>query len=442
MTEQIQSPGADEIQRVAALVEEKGIQTVRVSLGDLHGIARGRAVPAPVFLNDIARGGMYMTNFLLAIDSACGIAPITSIDLTNGFPNWRMVPDLTTFTLLPWAPGQARVLADLCDPDGHPAAMPRSLLKRVLAQAHEAGFTVDSALEYEFYVFRRDATGNPVPFDTTIQYSSELVHARAEEVWAPIFAAMPEMGIGVEAVSHEYSPAQLEINLTHQRGLRAADDGFQFKTSVKELLDRRGLLATFMAKPLNGSNGNGCHLHVSLLDREGRNLFDDRSAEHGVSNLFWRFLAGQVRHARGMMALTSPTLNCYKRVVPNRFAPLTATWGFEDRTTLIRIPLQRGSATHQENRIASAAANPYLVTAAIVAAGLDGIKRDVDLPPEADALPRSMPEALAALQVDDLIADTFGEQFIRDYVAIKTMEVERAQMYVTDWDRQEYMEMF
>jgi glutamine synthetase len=251
------------------------------------------------------------------------------------------------------------------------------------------------------------------------------------------------MGIGVEAVQHEYTHGQLEINLAHQRGLRAADDGFQFKTSVKEILARRGYLATFMAKPMNTGNANGCHVHVSLLDGDGHNLLDDPAAEHGVSQAFWHFLAGQLEHAAGMMALTSPTLNCYKRLVPNRFAPLAATWGWEDRTMLIRIPMQRGPATHLENRIASAAGNPYLVTAAILAAGLDGIRRKAPVPDRQNAppLPRSMPEALDALQADTVMVRTFGEQFVRDYVAIKMMEVERARTYVTDWDRQEYMEM-
>ena len=336
------------------------------------------------------------------------------------------------------------MLADLYDPDGQPAALPRRLLKTVLAEAQRDGFTVDSALEYEFYVFRTDATGNRVPFDLSIQYASELVHAQAEDIWAPIFAAMEGMGIGVEAVQHEYTHGQMEINLAHQRGLRAADDGFQFKTSVKEILARRGYLATFMAKPLNTGNANGCHVHVSLLDGDGRNLLDDPAAEHGVSQTFWHFLAGQLEHAAGMMALTSPTLNCYKRLVPNRFAPLAATWGWEDRTMLIRIPMQRGPATHLENRIASAAGNPYLVTAAILAGGLDGIRRKAPLPDGQNAppLPRSMPEALDALQADTVMVRTFGEQFVRDYVAIKMMEVERARTYVTDWDRQEYMEMF
>ena len=444
MSEGMTLPNGDEIARVAQLIEETGIHAVRVSLCDLHGIARGRPVPARAFLDRVARDGMFMTNFLLAIDTAVGIAPVTSIDLTNGFPNWRMVPDLTTLTPLPWAPGQARVIADLYDPDGQPAALPRRLLKSVLAEAQRDGFTVDSALEYEFYVFRTDATGNRVPFDLSIQYASELVHAQAEDIWAPIFAAMEGMGIGVEAVQHEYTHGQLEINLAHQRGLRAADDGFQFKTSVKEILARRGYLATFMAKPLNTGNANGCHLHVSLLDGDGHNLFNDPAAEHGVSQAFWHFLAGQLEHAAGMMVLTSPTLNCYKRLVPNRFAPLAATWGWEDRTVLIRIPMQRGPATHLENRIASAAGNPYLVTAAILAAGLDGIRCKAPLPDgqNAPSLPRSMPEALDALQADTVMVRTFGEQFVRDYVAIKTMEVERARTYVTDWDRQEYMEMF
>ncbi len=444
MGDELPMPREDDITRVTELIEEHDITSVRVSLGDLHGIARGRTVPSDAFLDAVASGGTYFTNFVLAVDSACGIAPISAIDLTNGFPNWRLIPDLTTFTPLPWAPGQARVLADLYDPDGHPAPMPRALLKRQLAQAEANGVTVDSALEYEFTVFQRDQSGNTIPFDTTLQYGSELVHARAEPIWQPIFTAIAGMGIAVEAFSHEYSPAQCEISLAHQRGMRAADDAFQFKTSVKEVMGRHGYLATFMTKPLNDANANGCHVHISLLDRDGHNLLVDPDAESGVSPLFWHFLAGQLAHAPAMVALTSPTLNCYKRLVPNRFAPITVNWGWEDRTVLLRIPMQRGSGTHIENRLPSAASNPYLALAAVLAAGLDGIRTQKPMPASDSAppLPRTLPDALETLRADETLVEAFGEQFISDYATIKRMEVDRANAYVTDWDRNEYMEMF
>jgi glutamine synthetase len=440
--------------QVAAFIAEHGVKAVRVSFADLHGVARGRTVPARAFVAEVLEDGMEMSNAVFAMDTAGGIALGTSIPMDIGFPNWRMIPDLDTFGPVGGRPGEARVLADVVDPGGAPVEVaPRTVLQRQVERLARRGWHGRAAPEVEFYLFHaRAAGGPPQPVMTTVQYNSELKHAAMSPILSPVLAALEEEGHEVEALGQEYSPSQYELNFRHRPILEAADRLFTAKATLKEVLAAEGYLATFMPKPLAQANGSGCHVHLSLYDGEGHNLFSDPASRDGLSDLCRRFIGGLLFHAGALFCLTNPTVNCYKRVVPGRFAPVNVTWGYDNRTCLVRVPRARGEATHIEFRAPSAIANPYITLAAVLAAGLDGVERGLDPGPAtggdayqdrtAARLPGSLPEALRALAADDALMALIGPTFCQDFLAIKAHEAERFAHAVTDWEWDEYLDMY
>lgn len=439
---------------VREFIASHSIESVRVSFADLHGVSRGRVVPARAFLEGVLRDGMEMSNAVFVMDSSGGIAPGTSIPMDRGFPNWRMVPDLKTFGPVPWKPGEARVLCDVLDEEGEAVpVLPRIVLKQQLARLLGMGFEGRAAPEYEFYLFApRNGGAPPEPVMPTVQYNSELKHAAVSHIFAPLLRALSEEGADVEALGQEYSPSQYELNLAHRPFLQAADGALIVKESVKEALSDQGFLATFMSKPLAAANGSGCHIHVSLSGPGGENLFADPEAADGLSDLCRRFIGGLLDHARALFALTNPTVNCYKRVVPGRFAPVNVSWGYDNRTCLIRVPLSRDKGTHIEFRAPSALANPYVALAALLAAGLDGVARhlspsdpvrgDAYADPSLPPLPASLPEGLQALSADGVLREALGETFCSDFAAIKRHEAARFALAVTDWEWNEYLDMY
>jgi glutamine synthetase len=241
--------------------------------------------------------------------------------------------------------------------------------------------------------------------------------------------------------------------MTHFPGVTAADMAVHYRMAVKEIIHRMGFVATFMTKPLNGASGSGSHFHHSLFGPDGRNAFADPGGTHGLSDVCRWFIGGQLRHAAALCALANPSINSYKRQRPNTFAPCTSSWGLENRACLIRVPNGRGQSTRLENRVPGADNNPYLMMAAIYAAGLDGLRNKIepeyfiqgenayardDLPP----LPRSLAEALAALKADGALIEILGDEFVHSYSALKGNEVARFTDHVSDWEVREYLELF
>jgi glutamine synthetase len=262
---------------------------------------------------------------------------------------------------------------------------------------------------------------------------------------------MAQLGLEVFAVNHEFMNSQYEINLRHADALTAADRAFLLKTSIKDMAAQNGLLATFMGKPFNDQGGSGTHLHLSL-NREGRNAFDAADGPDGVSDEFRHFAAGVLEHASALMAFLNPTINAYRRIQPDSLAPTHANWGWDNRSTFIRVPPERGVATRLELRVGDGAANPYLAIAAVLAAGHDGIRRRLE-PPEpviGDAyradpaaagtqLPGALEEALDALEGDAVLREALGEQIVDTFLAVKRFEVERHRAWVSDWEIAEYL---
>jgi glutamine synthetase len=263
-----------------------------------------------------------------------------------------------------------------------------------------------------------------------------------------ITEALAGMGMGTFAANHEFMNSQYEINLRHAPALTAADRAFRLKVAVKDVAALNGMLATFMGKPFNDQGGSGFHLHVSA-DRDDDNAFADRNDPDGVSDELRRFTAGVLAHAPALMAFLNPTINAYRRIVPDSLAPINISWGWDNRTSFVRIPAERGRATRVEIRIGDGSANPYLAIAATLFAGLRGLREELPLPDPVrgdaytqeagGAVPTTLAEALDALEADEHLRDAMGEAIVTPFVAMKRFEIERHRSWVSDWERDEYL---
>jgi glutamine synthetase len=262
---------------------------------------------------------------------------------------------------------------------------------------------------------------------------------------------LAELGIGAIAVNHEFMNSQYEINLRHADAVTAADHAFLLKASVKDIAAMHGLIATFMGKPFNDQGGSGTHLHLSL-QRGGANAFDAPDKPDGVGDELRHFVAGILAHAPALMALLNPTINAYRRIQPDSLAPTHANWGWDNRSTFIRIPPERGGATRVEVRVGDGAANPYLAIAATLIAGADGIRRGLQAPapivgdayhadPEITGppLPTGLDLALDALQDDSVLRDGLGPEIVDTFLMVKRFEVDRHRAWVSDWEIAEYL---
>lgn len=422
------------------LIAAQGIEFVRIEQPDLHGIARYKIVPARQLAQVAARG----LNFPLApvtLGLHCEAVTGTGYQEELGYPDAVLRPDLSTFALLPWVDATARVLADPHHADdGRPVQVgSRWLARPLLAQLDALGYQLLSGFEYEFHLLdpesRQAAHADVRQFGGFAEADREVVYA--------ILRHAPALGLDATTANVEYGIGQVEINFAPAWGLAAADQAHVYKNAVKEIAAQGGRLATFMSKPRLDDSGNGCHYNQSLW-RNGRNAFVDTHSPDGLSDLARHFLAGQLLHAPALTAFLAPTVNCYKRFRPDSFAPWQADWGLDDRTVAWRAKSLRDHRTCIENRLGAAAANPYLVQAASLAAGLDGIRRELPLPPAATVrdrsradwqrLPTRLDAALDALERDERLGEALGSGVVAAYLAVKRAEIARARAAVGDYD--------
>ncbi|MBI4675511.1 MAG: glutamine synthetase [Chloroflexi bacterium] len=449
---------ADPIAATEKQLDAQGIEFVRFEQSDTHGIARSKTVPTRHFASFARRG----LNFLLgqlAFDAQAGVAMGSGYLESLGFPDSHILPDLSTLQVLPWADQTARVL---CEPhflDGRPAmAAPRLVVKKMLGELAELGYEVLSGFEYEFYVV--DAKTKQAPFPG-IQIFATLRNSFDEALVYEILRGMSAVGVDIITSNAEYGPGQMEINFAPARGVQAADDAFTFKNGVKEIAQRRGRMASFMTKPWIDQSANGCHYHLSLW-RGNQNAFLDANSADGLTQVAKQFIAGIVAHASALSAFAAPTVNCAKRYKLWSFAPANASWGFENRSVAVRVKSTRDERTHIENRLGGGSSNPYLLMAATLAAGMDGIKNNLSAPPAVDgvaygmeglpALPARLESALAALDADTALRDALGAEFIQVFTAVKRHEIAKAQAAIPEfessdfvnnvyeWERDEYFE--
>jgi len=361
-----------------------------------------------------------------------------------------LIPDPDTLQTIPWLPATARLICTgYWAPDEPQKAAPRWVLASLVGEANRLGYDVMMGHEFEWYlldsVTKKQLFEGPHIFNVVRNQYVPFLDTLLDQLRAT----------GIDVITHnaEYSGSQFETNYGPGLNVAAADKAYTFKNAIKELAHRAGYIATFMSKPFAGKAGSGCHVHMSLIERKtGRNAFFDPKATDGVSALARSFTQGILDHARAIMALIGPTPNCYHRIKPHTFAPSNIGWGMEDRSAMVRIKAPGDERTHIEMRAASAVSNPYLSAAATLAAGLLGVKakRPLQPPvagptednPELPKLPQSLEAALDALEADRDMGALLGPDFIKVFTTVKRYELARFRSHITDWELNEYLELY
>lgn len=440
-----------DLEAAAATLAERGVDVVRLAYPDLMGTERGRDFLVRHMADTLGHGVAFCRT-VYGTSPMGDVIDIESGGLAAGLPDMHAVPDLATLRDLPWEPGVAHCLADIVNPDGTSAAeSPRAVLGEVVDRFTELGLRPVIGPELEFFLLDPDdsapsgwrrygeATGNVYVAGRKGDPENTLLTSLRD---------LGDYGLDVTAANHEFASGQFEINLWHSDALSAADRAFRFKSAVKELARRDGRLATFMAKPFNDEGGSGFHLHFSVVDADGRPVFDDPAAPHGLSATAQSAIAGICAHAPALAALANPTVNSYKRFGPDTLAPWLIDWGLDNRSAMVRVPPERGAGSRLELRLGDASANPYLIIAGLLGAAYLGI-RDGLTPPEplegygydtdrSPMLPQDLSEALAALEADTEFAKLLGQGFTTAFRAFKGNELERFSRHVTDWEFREY----
>ncbi|MFZ5642209.1 MAG: type I glutamate--ammonia ligase [Bacillota bacterium] len=372
-------------------------------------------------------------------------------------------PDPKTFVVFPWRPREgavARLMCDVYNPDGTPfEGCPRNALKKALAEAAEMGYTMNVGPEAEFFLFQMDENGQPtLKTHDKAGYFDLTPVDMGENARRSMVLTLEEMGFEIEASHHEVAPGQHEIDFKYSDALDVADKIVTFKFVVRTIAQRHGLHATFMPKPIFGINGSGMHCNQSLFEG-AKNVFFDPSNEDGLSETAKYYIGGLMKHARAFAAVTNPTVNSYKRLVPGYEAPVYIAWSGRNRSPLIRVPAKRGLSTRVELRCPDPSCNPYLAIAAMLKAGLDGIKNKIQpLPPcdrniyhmtEADrrelsiaSLPASLQEALTELAADEVVKSALGPHIYEKFVEAKTKEWDAFRVQVHAWEVEEYLSKY
>lgn len=428
---------------------DAGYQYLRFEIADMAGMSRGKTVPL-AHIAGYLRTGLNLYGGMLALDSNSIPVRNSGYNEERNYSDCVMVADTSTLTPVPWLAATGRVLCNTMWYDGTPQyALPRLVLTQILARAAAMGYDVMMGHEYEFYLVDLE-TRKPV-FDGQPIFAT----ARTHQVPAVdrLISILQAQGIDIITSNVEHGPGQFEINYAASVGIRAADQAFVFKNTVKEYLRTQGLLATFMTKPYQGLSGSCCHFHVSMWGRDtGTNRFLDTQQELGLSSSCRSFIQGVLDHTRASMAIWSPTPNCYRRIRPRTYAPSNISWGVQDRSASVRVKASRDSNTHIEIRVPAALSNPYLVAASVIASGLIGLARErplaasVDGPKEDDSrfekLPTEIYEALGALEADTEIRGILGEEFVRVYLAMKRQEAARLRDAIPAVETSEYFDAY
>jgi glutamine synthetase len=471
------------VDEVTARIAELGLRTVRLAIVDQHGIPRGKMM-APEAAIAAMSDGLDFSGAIYSLDTGnqvfvpafargggFGIAEFT------GFPDVVVVPDPATFRVLPWADRTGWMLCDAYFGNGQPVPLDgRGLLRRTLAELAEAGYDFLAGVEVEFCVVIRSPeqltpenagfTPPPPPvsvFERGYQFLSEVRLDSMGGTLEAVRDALDAVGLLPRSMEDEWGPGQLEFSFAPMSGMAAADAAVLFRSTVKQVCQRRGLLATFMCRPaLPNFFSSGWHLHQSLLSRaDGSNAFASEAAP--LSDLGRYYVAGLLAHTPPMAVFAAPTINGYKRFRPYSFAPDRVCWAVENRGALVRVQGSPGDASsHVEMRLGEPAANPYYYLAANIAAGLDGVRRGVEPPPAAEAdpyvldappLPASLADAVNALEMDAFYRKAFGDTLVSYLVMMKRFEIGRYTealaeipvpdgQDVSDWEMREYFEFF
>jgi glutamine synthetase len=438
------SHGHDPEAAVASL-RGQGVKAIRLLYTDLHGVARGKDIPIGHFV-ELLEDGVAFCSVIMGTDLRHN--PVVGGE--QGYVDFAIRPDLDTLRVVPWQPEVAWCLGDAwtLDASAHWPSCPRALLARVVARYADRGLLPVVGPELEWFLCTRDPSapnglGRYVDELSRVYTVGAVSDPRQINLRTLLWA--DELGLKAYAGNHEFMNSQYEINLKHSAALDAADRAFMLKTAVKEIAATEGLLATFMGRPFTDQGGSGFHVHLSVTDDDGSNAF--AAEDTPLSPLALSFVAGVIEHAQGLQALLGPTINAYKRILPDSLAPTHANWGHDNRTAFCRVPNERGSRTRVEVRTGDGSACPHLIVAALLLAGIDGIERGLE-PPEpvvGDAyriddahagtkLPGGLGEALDALAADTWLVSELGEELVSTFTTMKRLEVERFGEAVGEFD--------
>ncbi|MBS5387911.1 MAG: type I glutamate--ammonia ligase [Clostridiales bacterium] len=432
---------------ILRMAEEEDVEFIRLQFTDMFGTMKNIAIP--------------IAKLEKAVNNEC-VIDASSIEsfYRNEEEDMYLHPELDTFCILPWRPQQGKVARLICDiyrADGTPyKGSPRYILKQVVRQAEEMGYSFKANPECEFFLFHTDDNGRP----------TTLTHEQAgymdlspvdlgENARRDIVLTLEDMGYDVESSHHEISPAQHEIDFSMADVMETADKFMTFKVAVRTVAKRHGLHATFMPKPREEVNGSGMHINMALY-KNGKNIFEDRGDALGLSREAYSFIAGIFAHIKGMTAFFNPLVNSYKRLVPGFEAPSDITWSSTQRTALIKVCQNRRRECQIELRSPDPSANPYLVFALCLAAGIQGIEEKLQLSPELkvgirelseeekleqgiQSLPTTLNEALNELSQDEWIAGVVGSPFLECYMKSKRKEWKSYEKQVSEWELTQYL---
>lgn len=432
------------LENCASIAQENDIHTVECIFTDTWGLPRGKMLPLAQFLTG---AGFSIANVAFAWDmrSETHATPWSPED--SEYPDMHAVPDVATFRVAGWTTGMATVMCDMYDPKTN-ERIPmdgRGMVKETLKEFEALGYRVDLATELEFHLFTND--WKPVS-DKSYCYSLDRAN-ELEPVIGAIRAALTATGITVEASNVEYGQSQVEINLKYGDAMTMLDNTILFRHIVRLVARQHGLNATFMAKPINGGSGSGLHVHQSLWNSDGVNVFSTQDTQGPVpSDIMRRYLSGLVAHQLELQAIALPTINDYKRIVDYSFSPTQVCWGLDNRMVGVRCITNAGRGTRLEVRWAAADANPYLVAQGYLRAGLDGLNNEVPLQPISVGDPHVDPqlrriattlgEAVNTFSGSPFAKKAFGEIFVDTFTAMQRIELAYFHSHVTDWEFNRY----
>jgi len=433
-----------------SLVEESGVKFIDLQFCDIGGTLKNITIPKSELESTLNHGIWFDGS------SVEGFARIAESDM-------YLIPDPDTFAILPWLGGNettARLVCNVHTPGGLPfLGDPRIVLKNVLNEAEKMGFTYNIGPELEFFLFKTGPDGvliPPQPQDSA-GYFDQPVDMVATVLWRQITEGLSAFGIETETMHHEVAAGQHEIDFRYSDALKAADNIVIFRAFVKIMAQQRNMYATFMPKPIRGLSGSGMHVHQSLsFKANGTNAFSDPGDAHGLSKIAKHFIAGQLKHARAICAILAPLVNSYKRLVQGYEAPVQISWGRINRSALIRIPrAYTTESTRIELRNPDPSCNPYLAFAAMLAAGLDGIRKELPVPEaneeniytsgasqkgsQLNVLPVSLEEAVNELEKDTVIREALGAHVFDRFIIAKREEWEDYRLEVTSWELNKYL---
>lgn len=439
-------------EQIIKICDEQDVEFIRLQFIDVLGIPKNIAVTRSQ-LEKVLEGGMMFDG-----SSIEGFARIEESDM-------YLRPDLDTFVIYPWRPQKGKVARFICDVYDSTNKTPfegdpRAILKRQMAEAEKLGYTFNVGNECEFFLFKTDEDGRPTT-DTNDEagyFDLDPVDL-GTDARRDICLTLEQMGFEIEASHHEVAEGQHEIDFKYADALTTADNVVTFRLVVKTMAKKYGLHATFIPKPIFGINGSGMHTNMSLFDKNGQNVFFDPSSDLQLSSTAYSFIAGVLKHVAGITAVTNPLVNSYKRLVPGYEAPCYIAWSASNRTDIIRIPASRGAGTRVELRSPDPATNPYLCLACCLAAGLDGIKKNMPAPDSVDVnlfastqeerdelgvknLPGNLYEALRVMEEDGLVKEVLGEHAYKAYYTSKMAEWDSFRMFVSKWELDNYLTIY